>query len=150
MLQKDYAAVYNQALRYLARREHSQKELHFKLSNKGHDVAIVDVALALLKERKLQSDERYAELIFRTRLQSLNGPIKIKTELSKKGVHLDIITTLFSNNKVDWQHQSLLAFNKQYPMAIIQKSSQKEKAKYMRFLTQRGFLSEHIYALLMD
>ena len=51
----------------LARREHSVSELIEKLSTKGFELKDINSAVQSLIEKNLQSDERYSEMIIRTR-----------------------------------------------------------------------------------
>jgi regulatory protein len=120
----------------LARREHSVSELTEKLSIKGFELKDINSAVQSLIEKNLQSDERYSEMIIRTRFNQGKGPLKIRYELHSNGI---------SEFKIDEYNWNLLAkevrfkkFGNDIP------TDYKDIAKQKRFLLSRGFNSENI------
>ena len=57
-----------QAIRLLARRDHSRYELRRKLAARGNPADVIDAAIAPLAESGLQSDERFTENFVRSAL----------------------------------------------------------------------------------
>lgn len=137
------------AMDYLARREHSFSELLNKLSEKypgfDRDEQIHPV-LAKLKEQNLQSDERFVESYVRFRKNKGFGPVKIDAELYHKGVSRTLVSESIDAAGNNWLEQTRLAFNKKYADPDL--ASIREKQRYMRFLSQRGFRNEDIAAVL--
>jgi regulatory protein len=74
------------AVALLARREHSSSELRAKLLAKGFPQAEVDAALERLAAQGLQSDQRFAEALVRSRVQAGQGPARLRMELARHGV----------------------------------------------------------------
>ena len=80
--------LYHSAVRMLAGREHSRRELGDKLKRKFKSVPDRDInnALDALVADGLQSDERYLESLVRSRISRGYGPIYIQQEMRQKGV----------------------------------------------------------------
>ncbi len=78
-------------LRLLSYRDHSEKELVLKLTQKGHKKDYAQNAVALLKEYRYIDDERTAEIyakdLFERKGMSING---IVNELCRKGISREI------------------------------------------------------------
>ena len=138
--------VLQKACDYLARREHSRRELERKLSQGCDDSGLVDELLTKLAEQGLQSDARFAENFVHHRYHKGQGPAKIRQELSQRGVTPDIIELCLRNDSFDWYQNCSdvrrKRFGEELPNVL------KDKAKQSRFLYSRGFDSEMIqYAL---
>ena len=103
-----------QAIGYLARREHSAAELQQKLQQAGHETDKIHAALEKLQHSGLQNDERFAEAFIRSRALRGYGELRIRQEMKQKGV------------------------GEQSPDDF------KDRAKQMRFLQYRGFTHEQI------
>ncbi|MGB8146312.1 MAG: regulatory protein RecX, partial [Chromatiaceae bacterium] len=74
-------AARNLALRLLAGREHSRRELERKLLARGYEAAILVGVLDALTETGLLSDERMAEAYVAGRLRKGFGPLRLRQEL---------------------------------------------------------------------
>ena len=85
--QKD---LYNKALNYLARREHSRLELKRKLSQFSDNIDDINAVLDKLDDKKLQSDERFSESFIHSKA-SKYGQERLKETLKQKGVALAVI-----------------------------------------------------------
>jgi len=134
------------AVSFLARREHSQQELRWKLSAKDYSEEEIEAALQRLNEKGLQSDERFAEAYITTRYQRGHGPYKISAELKQKGVDEGLADQLMRSDQYDWFEHALDVYEKKYGGKPI--TDYNDRSKRMRFLQQRGFSSEEIqYAL---
>lgn len=134
------------AVEILARREHSQHELRYKLASKDYDDEEIEGALQRLLEKGLQSDERFTESYIASRYQRGQGPYKITAELKQRGVDESLIDSCINAERFDWFELAKEAYLKKYsdkPVADFN-----EKAKRSRFLQQRGFTGEQVqYAL---
>ena len=71
---------------FLSRREHSKKELFNKLFKRVNDLELLNQEIDRLANEGLQSDERFSEAYIRSKTQAGYGPIKIKMELTQKGI----------------------------------------------------------------
>ncbi len=140
--------IKNMAMRFLARREYSRLELQQKLSATHSSQACVDLALDQIKASGYQSDERYAELIVRSRINQLCGAFKIEMELKAKGVAASIISLTIESFSVDWFALAKQARGKRYGELIPLDA--KSLAKQMRYLRNKGFSQEHIHYAFGD
>ncbi len=96
------ASALSRAVGLLSRRDHSEKELRRKLTQRGLESAEVDGALQRLQSLSLQSDERFAENLLRSRAQSGHGPLHIRAELVQHGLENARIDALFEAQNLDW------------------------------------------------
>lgn len=125
------------AMDLLARREHSQRELLQKLSQRFADGDLIRQVLDRLREERLQSDERFAESFLHSRANRLYGPQRIKLELRERGIDAEVIAVVFEQAGIDWRaNLQKLVFDK---FGRKPPQDMKEKAKRIRFLQQRGF-----------
>lgn len=73
------------AVSLLSRREHSTQELKSKLLQRGYPAEEVDDAVQWVHQHRFQSDERFAESLFRRRSATF-GDRAIAAELSSHGL----------------------------------------------------------------
>ena len=134
------------AVGFLARREHSQHELRWKLSGRDYSEEEIKSALQRLIEKGLQSDERFTQAYIESRHQRGHGPFKIAAELKQRGVDEALVEQLINSEDFDWFEHALQVYQKKYAGKPF--TDYKDQAKRSRFLQQRGFSSEHIqYAI---
>lgn len=133
------------ALRLLAYREHSQKELLNKLMAKGFEVSDIQPVLQALAEQNWQSDLRYAQSYTRHRLQKGYGALAIAHELKQNGINAFDIDAVLLELELDWLSLIQQVYEKKY--GLLCKLSAPERAKRSRFLLQRGFSSALIQQL---
>lgn len=134
--------TFQSALNLLARREHSVHELKNKLRLRKFPDVDIDQALRDLQDRNLQSDERYTECYIRSRAGQGYGPLRIKDELSEKGVSAELISIHIDENDLDWNEKAAAVKEKKF--GIDAPAEYKDKAKQMRFLQYRGFTQKQI------
>ncbi len=134
-----------QALKLLARREHSARELKRKLAARGitDDEAAAAVEHAIAEN--WQSDSRYAEMLVRTRIAGGYGPVRIEAELDVAGVPADQIRAALSEAAVDWRALAGEVHAKKFGRPP---KTSAERAKQYRYLQGRGFDSSQISAAL--
>jgi len=131
------------AMYMLARREQSVEELRFKLNRRFSSKAeLIAAEVAKLKEEGLQSDQRLAENLVRSRVGKGQGPAKIKAEMRTKGLSDEVIKRTLVQTCVDWENLAREVAAKRF--GDSPPADQKERAKRSRFLLQRGFLFEQI------
>lgn len=130
-------AARNQALRLLASREHSRRELERKLLARGYEAAILVGVLDTLTETGLLSDERMAEAYVAGRLRKGFGPLRLRQELRERGLDEDLIGPVIDLSPSDWlELMSRVAARKFGPSPV---TDRKELARRARFLEYRGF-----------
>jgi regulatory protein len=134
-----------QALKLLARREHSARELKRKLAARGltDDQAAAAVEHAIAEN--WQSDARYAGMLVRTRVAGGYGPVRIEAELEVAGVPADQIRAAFDEAAVDWHALAVEVHRKKFGRLP---TSLAERAKQYRYLQGRGFDASQVSAVL--
>ena len=139
------AEIREAALRLLARREHSRLELTRKLTRRGWAMSDVDPVVDELAAENLQSDERFAEGYVRQRAAKAYGPMRIRGELSERGIDRNQAARAMEAESPDWLGIAAAWYERRYgpePPADL-----KEKSRRQQALARRGFAHEHIREL---
>ena len=76
-MSEESSLIYNKALDILSRREHSAKELIFKLEKKFDSIEEIFLTVSKLKKNNLLNDFRYAEAYVVARKRKGFGPKKL-------------------------------------------------------------------------
>jgi len=134
------------ALRLLARREHSIDELRRKLLRRGHPAAAIDVVIEQLAARKLISDVRFAGSLVRRGSARGHGPVRIRAELRRQGIDVDVIQAECTAAGCDWAQLATRVRVRKFGTRLPSDSA--ERAKQARFLQYRGFTADQIRAAL--
>ena len=71
---------------FLSRREHSSKEVFQKMSRRVESKDMLMIIIDELIDDGLLSDERFAESYFQARKNRGFGPLRIRNELTQRGV----------------------------------------------------------------
>ena len=123
--------AYNYAVSLLSRRDHSERELMTKLTQKGYAEG-AEEAISKLKDSGYVSDERFARLYVRE-LQILKkyGKRRIEQELFRKGVDREIIREVLDETE----------FAQDELVSLIER-------KYGRYLSDEKGLQKTINGLL--
>jgi len=132
------------AVRYLARREYGIEELTQKLIHRGADPSAAERVVADLAEENLVSDERFAEMFVRTRIQQLNGPVKIRGELRGLGVPDRLIAEAMPDDRDTWFDIATRWAGKRCQGELDYAG----RAKIYRGLLNRGFTHDQANAAL--
>ncbi len=143
---KTRSSAHIRAMGMLARREHSTHEIRGKLIRQGHDEAEIESVLSDLRNKNLQSDARFGEMLVRSRGRRGKGPLKVRYELSQHQLEPDYIDELI--DATDWFKVARQVHAKKF--GDRQPADYKERAKRMRFMQSRGFDSGTISAILND
>ena len=130
------------AIKMLARREHSLKELELKLTKKGYLNIMVMQILEELQQEGLQSDERFAESYVRSKREQGMGPYRIRAELLRRGVSQIVIDKHLAEADTAWFEAAQDVRNKRFGDEMP--GVKKECLKQMQFLQYRGFTKDHI------
>jgi regulatory protein len=134
------------AMQWLARREHSRRELQDKLSKKGCDAALAAEVVNKLESERLVSDDRFMESLIRARRNRGYGPLRIQKELQEKGVAPEAIATWLDVTSREWVDDIRRVQRKKFGGRIPR--SYAERARQARFLQYRGFTYDQIQQLL--
>lgn len=141
----DREAARGRALKLLSRREHSAAELAAKLERRGADASIARDAVQTMADAGWQSDERYAEMLVRNRIEQGYGPLRIRMELTQAGVPDAEIRTALDTAAVDWAARCVAVCQRKFKK---QPSGAGEWQKQYRFLASHGFTSAQIRGAL--
>jgi len=131
------------ALRLLARREHSLAELAGKLRGYASPEEL-EALLEDLSQRRLLSDERYAE----SRAHALSrkyGAARIVHELRAKGLDKALAEQASGAARATEVERAREVWRRKFRVAP---KTREERAKQMRFLRSRGFSFDAIRAVL--
>jgi regulatory protein len=142
---KEKPSAYNKALGLLVRREQSERELKAKLARSGYSDSETGEAIDALKAQKYQSDERFAELLARSRSANGYGPRRISAELKSNAIGDAVIAAAIAGLECDWRdlaERQLLRHYGRNPPADM-----KERSKRAAFLLRRGFDASTVSAL---
>jgi len=134
------------AVRLLTRREHSAFEIKQKLMQREFEPDEISQAILELTQGDWLSDERYAEAYIRMRQIKGFGPVKIKLELSERGVDDAIIEQYLYSDDHHWQALLVAQYQKKYRNTDI--SDYADKTKRIRFLQYRGFSLDAIMSVV--
>jgi regulatory protein len=134
------------ALRYLAQREYSRRELAQKLSagRDAREPAELAAVLDQLEQQGYLSEARMAEQVARTR-RSRFGSQRIVHELKSKGVADGLIHTVLPGLKETELESALQVWRKKFDHPP---ATREERAKQIRFMMNRGFSMETIQQVL--
>ena len=125
-------SLYERAMNFLTRREHSVKELKTKLVKAEFDPDDVNELIQKLIDSNLQSNQRFTENYIRYRSQRGFGSQRIRQELKERGITADMISSEFNEAEIDWFSLAMTVrckrFGESGPEDI------KDRAKQHRFL----------------
>lgn len=139
------AEVWAAAMALLARREHGAVELADKLTKQGFAKSEVASALVACQNLGLQSDQRFVEMLVRTRVRQGYGPERIRQELTYKQVEPEYFTYAVAQDPVDWLLCAKRVLDKKYHSSEPATWLMQQKQK--KFLLYRGFSSQLIAQL---
>lgn len=144
-------ALFGAALEMLSRREHSCQELRQKLAARFPD-ADFDALFQRLHELNYQSDQRFAEVFARSRVQRGQGPLRIRRELQQRGVDASYIEAVIEQLEVDWFQLAEETLQRKFRQPIDDAQPRehqlKERARRQRYLAYRGFPADAIQCAL--
>lgn len=134
---KPRRSAYDKALRLLARREHSRKELKTKLRQGGYEGEETTDAIDRLGEQHYQDDDRFAEALLRGRIAQGYGPMRLIAELKSHSLADARIRELMDAAEVDWEVSAATQLRRRYGRAGT--SDPAERNRRAQFLLRRGF-----------
>lgn len=132
----------------LARREHSILELRRKLRKRDMSGELVEQALLDLVEDGLLHEGRFAESFVSSRITKGQGPLRIRADLSERGVRESLIEQALAESECDWFELAAQVRLKRFGSDVPRDFP--GKAKQSRFLQYRGFTSDQIRSAVGD
>lgn len=139
-------AVRRAAMDLLARREHGRVELLRKLRQRGASDELIEPALDRLAEEGLLSESRYLESFIAYRARAGYGPLRIREELTQRGLSRADVEQALRDSGIDWAAYLLDCWQRKYSGRLPQ--TPRERAQQGRFLSYRGYPLELIGRLL--
>jgi regulatory protein len=130
----------------LARREHGRVELTRKLRQRGATPEIIEPALDRLVEEGLLSESRYLESYVASKARSGYGPLRIREDLSQRGLPKSDIETALRECGVDWREKLHETWQRKFAGRLP--ADARERAQQGRFLSYRGYPLDLISRLL--
>ena len=133
--EEQYRAALDAAAKQLSYRALSTQGLRDKLLEKGHAEDAVDYALAWLEERQLLDDTAYAESVVRSCARKGYGAMRIRQELTRRGVDRETADAAMQDFAPD-ENQLAALLDKRLHGDV---SDRKQVDKAVAYLQRRGF-----------
>ena len=144
--ESDESACRAQALRALARREHSRLELERKLAARGHAATVIALTLDRLEDAGLLDTSRFCDSFVRSRVARGQGPARIARELAERGIDAQDAHAAIGHEGDDWVALARSVRRRRFGEELP--NSYQERARQRRFLQYRGFSMEQIRAAM--
>lgn len=147
-----YARLLDRAIRILAMRDHSEKELRRKLVQpvagkngwEAPEAAPEDIERVVqwCHESRYLDDARFTRQFIASRCRKGYGPARIRLELGQKGISRADVDAAMAGCDIDWgqcaRELARRKFGELLPTTFA------ERSKVQRFLLNRGHLTEDI------
>ena len=140
------AAVRRAAMDLLARREHGRVELMRKLRQRGAPAELIEAALERLAEEGLLSEARYLQSFVGYRARAGYGPLRIREELTQRGLARADVEQALRDSGIDWAEQLQDTWQRKFSGKLP--ADARERAQQGRFLSYRGYPLDLIGRLL--
>src|SRR5688572_11220521 len=132
------------ALKLLARREHTRRELERKLAADAADPDEVEAVLKEFEARGWLSESRLTEQLVHAR-KSRFGARRIERDLRDRGVSEDAVSAAVSDLKEGELERARAVWRRKFKGAP---AGPRERARQVRFLQGRGFELDVIFKVL--
>jgi regulatory protein len=129
------------ALDALARRDYSSEDLRLKLLEKGYDPCVVLPLLDALRGEKLLDEQRYLENFVAYHAARGQGPLRIRVELRRHGVHGTLVEE-YLDAYPEWIRLAERTRLKKFGAKPTKNHA--DRQIQARFLSYRGFTSAQI------
>lgn len=150
---KSYDRAMNMALRLLAVRARSVKEIRTKLTDRGVDGPVLEKVIEKLLDLNYLDDSEFAGQWTRhLAFNLLYGNRRIEASLREKGIPEEIIRKAVSENRDELGEKAAIrrVLNKKIKGLNAQNLDRKQMAKLARMLAGRGFSTSLIYEALRN
>ena len=132
------------ALGLLVRREHSRVELTRKLTARGVEREEAVAAVDKLEAAGWQNDQRFAELLVRSRAATGYGPVRIRAELGMHSLGREAVAAAMETAEVDWEAHARDLVRRRFGEDLSSDRDRQRKAA--DWLLRRGFTGAHVRA----
>ena len=141
-----------QAFRYLANRDHSEKELADKLKKKSFSEPVIRNVITDLKQKHFLNDTAFAEIFARNRLiQKPVGRRQLRFDLLKKGISEAILDEKMTAVYEELNESELARWLDEKKMKLLHNHEpEKAKKKLADFLLRRSFDWEIVRQILEE
>ena len=129
----------NLALKYLSYSMRTRREVVTKLKTYEFSEEIIDEVIAFLEQNKYIDDTNYAQKYITQKLRAGYGEWRIKQELMRRGIDLEIINSSLEENSEDAAEKILSLLEKKIKSETEEEFNKKERQKIYNFLNSRGF-----------
>ena len=116
-----------------------------KLYRKGFPAHEIEAALKWIEAEGWLDEDRYCEHYLQARAQKGIGPLKLLSELLKKGLDQSLITNQLKQMDMDWNKLAKKVAESKFNLNHEVKD---HHARIARFLMSRGFTTQHIIEAL--
>lgn len=149
LMEEEQSKANNCALRFLAYRQRSEKEIIDKLKKKGFEDKFIENTLVYLKHYGLVDDIEFAKSFMKDKI-NLNkyGPQRIKYELYRKGISQEIIEGVLEEDEDEYSRALKLAKKK-----MSSYKNDDRNAIYRKlggFLQRKGYSYDSISKILKE
>jgi regulatory protein len=134
------------ALRLLAQREHSRRELQRKLAPHEQQPGQLEQVLDELQARGYLSEQRLAQSLVHRRAAQL-GQLRLRQEMQEKGLARELIEQTLAGLQGSELQRAQALWRRRFG---VTPSDMRERARQARFLQARGFSAEVVRRVLTD
>ena len=149
LMAEEQSKANNYALKFLAYRQRSKKEIIDKLAEKGFEDKFIENTLVYLKSYDLVDDLEFAKSFAKDKINlNKQGPQRIKYELYKKGISKEIIEKVLDEDDNEYNRALELAKKK-----LPSYKNDDRNAIYRKlggFLQRRGYSYECVSKVLKE
>lgn len=132
--------VYYMALKYLKTRARSRRETEKYLQEKQYNIEYIKISLDQLENQGYLNDMRYAKSFLNNKvITTTNGPLKIRQELLKKEIDVNIIDEVLEEYTEDRQKEKIQKIMLRMIKSNRNKGINLLKRKIMSDLIIQGF-----------
>jgi regulatory protein len=136
----------DQAMRFLALRQHSRSELIRKMRERGYRSETINPALDELEKLDLVNDKDFAKIFIQNeiRLRPV-GRMLLRQKLLERGIPADIFEPLLKTlYPAEQELQAAWQLSEKFQRTHSEENKRKLKEKLVRFLQGKGFTWEQI------
>ncbi len=144
MIKKIEINLKHKAFVFLSRRDYSYNELYVKLQKYSDDLDGIKRILEDLKSKDFLSEERYINSYLRSK-QSKYGMKKIRYDLAKKNIDINIIDAVIATNEHNEYDIAYKIWQRKFATVA---TNQKDRLRQFRFLQNRGFCLDIIIKII--
>lgn len=131
------------AMNWLSRRDYARGEMAGRLRRKFGEQSPVEPVLDWLQEKNFLNEQRFAEAFVRSRIERGQGEMRIRQEMSQRGLGDELIDQALDEADCDWFELARQVHQRRFRRGAG--GDRKEKARQLRFLQYRGFSAEQCF-----